>query len=766
MNQPCSIRNTLHYDNMVNNQNPRATSSRPLPPTPVEHGPQYRPVQLDDIRNAPPPSTTSHASHPPPHHHHHRHQQAVLHHTGTISALSRYERGARTISTIKASHAASTSIERSDNHRAMIHYNNENNSLSLRERYLHGRKALQERPAGSEFVFMWDAVDKLKRVLVRAMNKRAANKSQQTTKEYVGASRAKPYATVALSPPPPSQISGSSRRDGPLPPPPPPSTTHPTPIYEAHRKHRSHQPPREFYLAWAAVKDLPPTPSRLPSLTIKRKPAPTLETASQYVQPHFRANAGASKNVRPLRSDSYRATLDKTSTTPPRTLSLSKKKIDRMTRLSELMRPRIQSNILTGSNKQLRPCEVCGISSSAAIGGKFSEEGLWLCIKCQHSDGSSGELPPLSAKRIQQGLGVQSSTARMVWGVPLGKDLVWNCEHCFASFSSAPPASGHLCICPMCKGEITAHSKAIVSRSGSNARRSSNVSHHRRRRSSPSTWNETSRFSEATDVSETGTTAGKEDLVARPSVYRPSLYEDEPVLTHDSPVSPIGQGKFDHFDISSSGSSNIHPAFRPLPKDPSLPRRPSMKRPDTEWRNSMSTPIPGLDKARSRHTGPNTYLTYESAPGSSNTSAATTAMDLSLALTPQPPAPAPTPVSVSTIAYFNAKTKERQEVAGYQNLGASKRLASSIYPEDQEERVYADDEGFSEVPKLDSQKHNLGLVRANINGSDPLSHPPALTMAHAESGLWPVNTSNGTLPVDRGTSFYGVESVSRGREEE
>ena len=618
----------------------------------------------------------------------------------------------------------------------MIHYNNENNSPSLRERYLHGRKALQERPAGSEFVFMWDAVDKLKRVLVRAMNKRAANKKQQQTENgHVGASRAKQYPTAAMSPPHPSQISVSSRRDRPLPPPPPPSNTHPTPIYEAHRKHRSQQSPREFYLAWAAVKDLPPTPSRLPSLTMKRKPAPALE-------PRSPANAGASKEVRPLRSDSYRTTLDKASSTPLRTLSLSKKKTDRLTRLSELMRPRMQSNILTGSDKQLRSCEVCGISSSAAIGGRFSEEGLWLCIKCQHSDGSSGELPPLSAKRIQQGLGVQSSTARMVWGVPLGNDLVWNCEHCFASFSSAPPASGHLCICPMCKGEITAHSKAIVSRSGSKATRSSNASHHRGRRSSPSTWNETSRFSEATEVSETGTTAGKEELVTRPSVYRPLLYEDEPILTHGSPVSPIGQGKFDHFDVSSSGSSSIHPAFRPLPKDPSLPRRPSMKRPDTEWRDSMSRPIPGLDKARSRNTGPNNYLAYESASGSSETSAATTAMDLSLALTPQPPAPAPTPVSNSIITYFNAKTKERQEGAGCQKLRGSKRLASSIYPEDQEERIYTDDESFSEVPKLDWRRDNVCLARANISGSDPLSHPPALTKGDAESGLWPVNTSN------------------------
>ena len=670
-----------------------AGTSRSLPPLTTEQTRPYKSIQLDDIRES--SVSTTRARHNP--------NRAVLQHKDSLTLLSRYKRDARTISTIKASYAASTSIERSDNHRAMIHHKD---SLTLRERYKQGRTALQKTSAGSEFVFMWDALDKLRKVIVGSLDRRA--------KKNAKARRATQLALPQLEP----------FKDRPLP-------SIPTPIYDAHRKYPGKPAPKEFYLAWAATKDHPHNQISPPLPTTTRKPAPEIALRSVPKHP-----VSVTEPPRALRR-SHHITLDNIET--PRTVSRSKG--SRLTRFSDFMRPRIQSNILTSSDKQSRLCNVCGITSSATTGASLSKEGLWLCGGCQSSDGSSGELPPLSSKLIQQQR-MQPVKASLAWNLPPGKDLMWNCEHCFASFSSAPPAGGNLCICPICKKEIAAHPIA-VSRTASKVSKSSKVSS--RPSSLSSRGNVKSHFSQATVASEVASAVG-DDNVSRPSVYRPPFYEDVLVPTRDSPVSPIGKGKFDNIHNGS-----IHPALRPLPDTPGLSRAPSKKWPDTEWRNSMSTPIPGIDKAHSYQNGPVTHLAYEFPSNSVVPSAATTAMDLSLPLTPQ------VPEAISAVAYFKSKTEQRKEVQ-YEKLRGIKHMASSIYPENEEERVYTDDKPLPEMPKHDVRRESFYPMSPELSESEQLPRAPALTTADVESGIWPVNASTETLPVDRRSSFYGFVS--------
>ena len=678
----------------------KGTVASHFPPTLTELANSYRPIQLDDIQT--PLTSTAEVGRGPP--------CTLLQRKDILSPHFNHR---RTNSSIRASCAASTSRERSDNHRAII---NHGHSLTLRERYDHGRRALQNSSAGPEFVLMWEVLAKLKKVIRRALDRRARKNAKAKAKQV--APNLEPFKHQ-------------------------PDTTIPTPIYDAHRKHRSNPAPQEFYIAYEAIKNQPRTPSPPPLPIIRRKPVPA---TSLRIVPKYPVLV--SEPLQTLRR-SNNVRLEGTAT--PR--SVPHPRESRMTRFSDFIhhRSQNQSSISTGSAKQTRQCEVCGVASSGANVMTLGKRGLWLCSGCQRSDGSSGELPPLSLGPIQR----HRSNPTSMKGdhhVPPSKHLVWKCEHCSANFSSALPAQGNLCICPICKNEIATHLGA-VSRTQSEAGRNSQVS--QRQSSRASIGNERSFFSQVSEISEGEAVVGDEDfvkLVARPSIYRPSLYEDAPVPGEESPVSPIGKGRFDDFDGA------IHPAFRPLPLTQGLARVSPNRQPATELRDNTNAHIPGIDKDHSYQRGPNTHLTYEFPSTLATPSAATTAMDLSLPLirqSPQNPAPSLT------------KSRKKPREAQYEKLRGIKHATSSIYPEDEDEKVYTSNKPLPAMPRepscIPGKSHDVDResfypMSPEQSELERFLQAAPLTEADRVRGTWPVNASNGTLPVNRRSSFYGFVS--------
>ena len=712
-----SIHNTCHHNNNNhhnNNQYPSysirslpestmsgsprpppsasAPQSRPRPSTSIKQPHPYRPVQLTDIIHKLSATMSTRSSSPISHTHTHSHRRTLSssHHPPSSSPPTPHphpNHPPRTITPAEASLAASTSLERSDNHRAMIHQKKSqktkgSGSLSLRTRYAQqedGRScqpsALQRRrpsptTGGSEFLILWDAWDNLKRVIVKALQRRRARKSAEARR-----SSRNPALTTKT---PTSTSSRNQTQSKPLPPKPLPP--YPTPIYDAHRKHRSGPAPKEFYLAWAAVKEQQQEEGRAPSPpllpTITRKPLPPSATTTAAPAPQ-QPKVVIPAAITPLPS---------CSPGPPRVSRRSSQKItpsskvgerqQRRTRFSDFLPPRpnrAQSNILTGSGKQIRLCDVCGCSCCAARGTKFGAGGVWLCGGCFEGEGEGLPLRKREGETVS-GKGNGNGKGKMDILMPMGKDVVWNCEHCFASFASERPSEGEVCVCPVCGGEI-----------GGGSRCASRLS-----RKGKGKGKESGHFSEVTEASEKVIADGNDDdNIARPSIYRPSLYEDDPIIsTHDSPVSPVGQGRFDNFDRTA-----VHPALRPLPPTLGLPPTPpSEKRPDTAWRNSIRTRIPGIDTAQSYHTGPVIHVAYEYPSNSSTASAV------------MPQAPVPTP----TITCFKSKTDERKKEAQYERKSRGiKHIASSIYPEDQRERVYTDDKPLPEMPKYDRKRDSF-----------------------------------------------------------
>ena len=93
----------------------------------------------------------------------------------------------------------------------------------------------------------------------------------------------------------------------------------------------------------------------------------------------------------------------------------------------------------------------------------------------------------------------------------------------------------------------------------------------------------------------------------------------------------------------------------------------------------------------------------------------------------------------------------------------SKRIASSVYPDDEVEKVYTSDEPLPSMPNemsfreraaRHSKAQNFFGMSRDWRDHEMFSTPPPLTETDRTDGVWPVNASNGTWPVNRRSSFY------------